>query len=70
MNKLVAGQKYRVKNDFYINCEPLKYFAKKGELLLFEGKSLYAHFRGYNPNRLVLMTKKEAFEYLEEIELK
>lgn len=67
MNKLVVGKKYKVRKDFYINCGPLKYFAKKDELLLFEGKSLYAHFRGYNPNRLVLMNKKEAFEYLEEI---
>lgn len=67
MKKFVTGQKYRVKKDFYIDCGPLKYFAKKNELLAFEGISLYAHFRGFNPNRLVLMSKKEAFEFLEEI---
>lgn len=67
MKKFVTGQKYRVKKDFYLECGPVKYFARKGEILLFEGPSLYAHFRGYNPNRLVLMSRKEAFEFLEEI---
>lgn len=67
MNRLVTGQKYRVKKDFYVEALPLKYFATKGEILLFRGKSLgYAHLWGKNPGRLVLMTKKEAFEYLEE----
>jgi len=67
MNKFVTGQKYRVKKDFYVDCDIIKYYAKKGEILLFEGPSLYAHFRGYNPDRLVLMSRKEAFEFLEEI---
>ena len=67
MNKLVTGHNYRVKESFHINCGPLKYYALKNEILIFKGKSLgYAHLYGKNPFRLVLLTRKEAFQYLEE----
>ena len=68
MNKIEAGQKYRVTKDFSYDVFPLKYFAKKNEILIFTGKNLgYARFYGENPVRLVTMIKKEAFEFLEEI---
>ncbi len=70
MKKFVGGHNYRVKKSFSIKCGPLHYFAIQGEVLLFKGKSSgYAHFYGKNPSRLVLLTGKETFKYLEEIEV-
>jgi dihydrofolate reductase len=67
MNKVERfkpGQKYRVVKDYYGEALPLIYKAKKGEILIFEGKSLYAHFINVK-GELILMSYKEAFKFLE-----
>ena len=66
MDKFIPEHKYRLKKDFYVGAPPLEYFAKKGEIIIFEGKSLYAHFKSLD-GRLILMSNKEAFKYLEEV---
>jgi len=67
VERFQEGKKYRVKKDFTIDAGSIKYEAKKGELLIFTGKSLYAHFEGAD-RRLILLSTKEAFCWLEEAE--
>ena len=67
MKTVVTGQKYRVVKDFYYEALPLKWFAKKGEILIADWPSLgYAHLKAQN-QRLVLMSLKEAIEFLEKV---
>lgn len=68
LKKLIFGARYRFKRDFYVGAPPLSWHAKRREIAIFEGKSLgYAHLRG-SGGRLILMSKKEAFSFLEEVE--
>jgi hypothetical protein len=67
LKKLVPNRVYRFKKKFYAEAPPLHWYAEKGETAVFEGKSLgYAHMRA--DKRLILMSKKEVFQFLEEIE--
>lgn len=67
LEKLRFNHKYRLKKDFSYDAPPLHYYAKKGEIVIYEGRGTYgAHLLGVNPCRLILMSPKEAFEYLEE----
>jgi len=62
--KIIVGQKYKFKKDFYRNFAPIVYQARKGEIVMFEGQSLgYANFGKENGKSLVLNVK-EVFEYL------
>jgi len=68
LKKLSSNKRYRFKKKFYVEALPLIYSAEKGEIAVFDGKSLgYAHMRG-SDGRLILMSKKEAFSFLEEVE--
>jgi len=68
MNIVTTGKKYRVIKDFYVEALPLKYFAKKGEILIADWPSLgYANLRSEKSNRSVVMSLKEAVEFLEEL---
>lgn len=67
VERFQVNKKYRVKKDFTIDTDPIKYEAKKGELLVYLGKSLYARFEGAD-RRLILLSTKEAFRWLEEAE--
>jgi len=67
LRKLTFGKKYVLKKDFHAEAPPLSWYAKKGETVTYEGKSLgYAHLRG-SDGRTILMSKKEAFSFLEEV---
>lgn len=66
LKKLTFGQKYIFKKDFRVEAPPLSWYAKKGEIVTYGGKSLgYAHIQG-SDGRLILMSRKEAFGFLEE----
>ena len=68
LKKLIFGARYRFKREFYVGAPPLSWHAKRGEIATYEGKSLgWAHLRG-SDGRLILMSKKEAFSFLEEVE--
>ena len=49
MITITAGKKYKLKKDFYVEVAPLKYSARKGEVLTANYPSLgYAHLVGEN----------------------
>jgi len=67
LERISAGKKYRFKKKFYVEAPPLSWYAEKGEIALCESPSLgNAHLRG-SDGRLILMSRKEAFDYLEEV---
>lgn len=69
-DRLTANKKYRFLKDYYREVPPLKFEAKKGEVAIYEGKSLgFAHLKiiGETPRRIIL-DGKEAFKYLEEVD--
>ncbi len=69
LNKLSPNKRYRFKKNFYVEAGPLRYHAEKGEISTLEGPSIgYAHMHSSSDRRLILMSKKEAFSFLEEVE--
>ena len=68
MDKIIPNKIYVFKKDFDTknDINPLRYYAKKGEEVIFEGKSLYAHFRTIKDSRLILLSNKKAFKLLKE----
>ena len=69
MEKIVDGREYRFKKDWSRDCAPFFYSAKKGDIVVFTGRSLCAHFRKLSDGKTILMSKKEAFKLLEEVEM-
>lgn len=68
MKKFEPEKYYKFKKDFSRRADPLEYHGEKGEIVEFKGKSLdYGHFYSTADQRLILMTTKEAFQYLEEV---
>ena len=68
LERLRFNHKYRLRKNFDYDGPPLHYYAKKGEIETYTGRGTYgAHVYGENPYRLILMSWKEAVEYLEEV---
>ena len=58
MDKFIENNKYRFIKGFYHEALPLIYEARKGEIVTYVGRSIYAHFKKINKD-IILMTKKK-----------
>lgn len=67
MEKVIVGNKYRFKKDWSVNFDPIFYSAKKGDIVVFIEGSLCGHFKKVSDGSLILMSKKEMLELLEEV---
>ena len=67
MEKIKPRHLYKFKKDFHRGSYPLEYYAKKDEIVQFGGKGVAGYNHFYGGGRLVLMTTREAFEYLKEV---
>ena len=66
MEKVVTGKKYRFKRDWNKNYDPIFYSAKKGDIVIFLGKSLgNGQFRNLTSETIIWMSHKEIFKLLE-----
>jgi len=64
-------KRYRFKKDYCKEAPyPLKWYAKKGEIVIFDypGLAGTARFYAESDSRLIIMSAKDAFEYLEEFD--
>ena len=68
MEKVVTGKKYRFKKEWNKNYNPIFYSAKKGDIIIFLGKSLgNGQFRNLTNKTTMWMSRKEIFKFLEEL---
>jgi len=68
MDKVTVGKRYRFKKDWSKNYDPIFYSAKKGDIVVFTGKSLgNGQFKNLTNGTSIWMSHKEIFKLLEEV---
>jgi len=70
IERFKAGQRYRFIKDWEESDWPLRWYAKKGDIVVFNCRSFgnSARFYAEEDKRLILISAREAFKIIEEVE--